>query len=1188
MHIVCSDYIDLAGVLRELTGSKIRHGIFYSSASDDLGCVLASLNAKERQQLEFSDIGYNLILALGNSRKLDHSAVLGAMWMHNIDARYQTSTEVSSWLRQEHPIIARLEDATPMHISIGYKSIWSTETHREAAARWRLPEYINREEHSMDFLDSATRTERGMQKNRSASSMTIHEHYSNEWETLGRHRSEDFECDFRHFVPKFRKDHVIFSVGGESPLGSSYFSKSSSNGACLLRFLRAVSADIAVTKISLTPRLRLQNINARGYTQSGAAGVEPWSNLNLDGTGQIVGVSDTGIDENSCYFIDKVHGPVIKSSIEDPVIDTNNRKIVEYITYSGDSDDVSQGHGSHVCGSIAGYCEPSENQASNQNKYRGMAPKAKLAFFDIMKSDTSGDLYIPASMSELFHPAYYAGARIHSDSWGGGYDYDSFCLDVDEFAYSNPDFLAIFAAGNDGPSSGTILSPALAKNAVAVAASSNTGNAGTIASFSAQGPAPDGRIKPDITTPGNSITSASAGAPTSHTETCAHHGMSGTSMATPVAAGTAALIRQYFHDVAFWPSVCEHMLPYADHDIINSFTNFDNLCVSSGVSISGAMLKALMLQSGNPMPPGAGSGISAAPPDNRQGFGHLQLTNVLIEPVSSPNQNSYIPSLFLDESVLYSFSERTYHVSVTSDGSPLRATLSWFDPPNPEFSARVVLHDLDLVLTSPSGEMYIGNYKGSATSDSLSFRDESNNNEQISVSAAEIGVWTLQVQSKLLTQSPTQMFSVVLNCAGYVNAISENAINPHFFDSCMGLASPVDFAMFDFVSMNGWSIGDYFSVSFLDRATGVESVVYTGSLTSSKDYSFLSSCLSVGSYRVDLILSSSTPEDGVQLEIPQCGGLFLAPLAMSRVFTIDAVNIKYESGPGSKSTIASSTCLSSVCNVNVDSVLLNISMFEAGGVGWMGAYIAVHEMSALESEQTDYGSSGILAETLEWGFFKTTQIPLCIPSSDSGGTAPSSYYLLAGIVHNISSCYLVELSAPTAQIPDLTPQLAFDDAYYTDDAGEEVECPYEMDIDTPIVTVCLHNKTLTVTFFSTAPATQNYGQWSTSLIQVKSHLNTAKYVGACFINTNVIRSESNSSETKAISPTPFPSSKLPSYANDPMSLAPSRLKVELPTSYPSTDMPLSAPSSAPTYFFNDDSMLIDSFSRGIIIGIMFI
>ena len=109
------------------------------------------------------------------------------------------------------------------------------------------------------------------------------------------------------------------------------------------------------------------------------------STLGLDGKGQIVGVSDTGIDENSCFFRDPTGGKVIKSSIDDPKIDHNNRKIVEYITYSDNYGDVTAGHGTHVCGSIAGSCLQDDHTPSeNVKQYHGIAPGAKIAFFDIM------------------------------------------------------------------------------------------------------------------------------------------------------------------------------------------------------------------------------------------------------------------------------------------------------------------------------------------------------------------------------------------------------------------------------------------------------------------------------------------------------------------------------------------------------------------------------------------------------------------------------------------------------------------------------------------------------------------------------------------------------------------------------------------------------------------------------------
>ena len=54
----------------------------------------------------------------------------------------------------------------------------------------------------------------------------------------------------------------------------------------------------------------------------------------------------------------------------------------------------------------------------------------------------------------------------------------------------------------------------------------------------------DDRYKPDIIAPGMYVMSADAN--TSDVESCAIANMEGTSMATPIVAGTAALVREYF------------------------------------------------------------------------------------------------------------------------------------------------------------------------------------------------------------------------------------------------------------------------------------------------------------------------------------------------------------------------------------------------------------------------------------------------------------------------------------------------------------------------------------------------------------------------------------------------------------------------------------------------------------------
>jgi len=200
---------------------------------------------------------------------------------------------------------------------------------------------------------------------------------------------------------------------------------------------------------------------------------------------------------------------VPRSDISAPKSYPHYRKIIQYVNYSGSAGDYSGGHGSHVSGTVAG-----ASVDKNGATYNGMAVGAKLAFFDI--GSLKEELYVPDDLAKwLFPSAYSAGARLYSNSWGGAFWYDAFCLEVDRFLYEKDDFLVFFAGGNNGAEGRrTILSPALSKNAVAVAASFNSVNGiGDIPDFSSTGPAPDGRIKPDIVAPGMSINSADAQVP---------------------------------------------------------------------------------------------------------------------------------------------------------------------------------------------------------------------------------------------------------------------------------------------------------------------------------------------------------------------------------------------------------------------------------------------------------------------------------------------------------------------------------------------------------------------------------------------------------------------------------------------------------------------------------------------------
>src|SRR6267378_3162803 len=93
--------------------------------------------------------------------------------------------------------------------------------------------------------------------------------------------------------------------------------------------------------------------------------------------------------------------------------------------------------------------------------------------------------------------------------------------------------LVVTAAGNDGPFSRTLSTPADADSVLAIGAEDSLG---TIAFFSSRGPTADGRIKPDFTAPGVAV--------------CVLTGVGrvgrgdGTSFATPLVAASAALVKQ--------------------------------------------------------------------------------------------------------------------------------------------------------------------------------------------------------------------------------------------------------------------------------------------------------------------------------------------------------------------------------------------------------------------------------------------------------------------------------------------------------------------------------------------------------------------------------------------------------------------------------------------------------------------
>ena len=117
-------------------------------------------------------------------------------------------------------------------------------------------------------------------------------------------------------------------------------------------------------------------------------------------------------------------------------------------------------------------------------------------------------------------------------------------IEIDDMVYDNDDFLVIFSAGNYQGVHGdmSVGSNCISKNVLCVGAAETNEIPTTVASFSSRGPSYDQRIKPDIVAPGDPISSAKASGNIADA-TCEVTVKSGTSMATPAIAGTAAMIR---------------------------------------------------------------------------------------------------------------------------------------------------------------------------------------------------------------------------------------------------------------------------------------------------------------------------------------------------------------------------------------------------------------------------------------------------------------------------------------------------------------------------------------------------------------------------------------------------------------------------------------------------------------------
>jgi serine protease AprX len=488
--------------------------------------------------------------------------------------------------------------------------------------------------------------------------------------------------------------------------------------------LEGLAAIDEVRHLEEVPKRQLFNNAARPILNADVV----VNGTSYQGEDEVVAVADTGFDRG------------LASDVHPAFVGRVARLYALGRTSPAQANDPD-GHGTHVAGSVLG----DGNSGSMGGAIQGTAPRATLVLQSTL--DSGGGLGgIPLDLHDLFEPPYDDdAARVHTNSWGAvtpGLPYDSSALEIDDVVWNRQDLVICFAAGNDGSDGnrngvvdpGSIGSQSAAKNCITVGASEGdrefphtygdywpsdfpadpissdhqADDPDGLVAFSSRGPTKEGRIKPDVVAPGTCILSTLSRAVANPSDVFGTSSdslfffSSGTSMATPLVAGCAAVLRETL--------------------------------VRNGVANpSAALVKALLINGAVELS-GQYSPTEAGPsPNSNSGFGRVDLAGSVIIPGSDPNAGfgEGGPLHEGDEDkITVEIPERSPHAmqrgagsttpAPTGAGVRFKITLVWSDPPG-----AALQNDLDLIVRAANGDERHGNMGTSAGF------DRQNNVEQV-------------------------------------------------------------------------------------------------------------------------------------------------------------------------------------------------------------------------------------------------------------------------------------------------------------------------------------------------------------------------------------------------------------------------------------------------------------------------
>lgn len=413
-------------------------------------------------------------------------------------------------------------------------------------------------------------------------------------------------------------------------------------------------------------------------------------------------------------------------------------------------------HGTHVVGIVGASGVRSNQSDDNGNpnggvafQWRGMAPNVQFVGYDVGWDATT----YSTAMS-----IYGVDISNHSHVQSCNSDYTTDAVSVDDVVRN--DTLYVFAAaGNSGERPRNCASyegylsiiGSVAKNSLCLGNYNSASGLRWITS--SMGPTFDGRIKPDLVAPGRC---------SSTVYNNRYDFKSGTSMASPCAAGVTALMLE-----AFWDT-------YGDDNLRPLFSTMRAILIETADDLVQA-----------PNEPGQDDcpdfvGANAQPPffhagpDWATGYGLINAEDAV-----SMIRNKH---LFLQDSIENVGDIDVFPIFVPPGTPELKVSLVWDDyagdPTTPKTSSKLV-NDLNLTLIEPKGiiehKPWVlsplnpaddGNIDPADIVAATTGKDHLNNVEQVQVTNPVSGIWIARVDESRLPE-PSQSYSLASNRAFY-------------------------------------------------------------------------------------------------------------------------------------------------------------------------------------------------------------------------------------------------------------------------------------------------------------------------------------------------------------------------------------------------------------------------------------